>query len=94
MNNNGFKNKAERNKNVVTAAMQIFKDKQMLLARPEGMTRDEYRLLRKIESETLKALFHKGHSPNRRLIGVMGIKQPNVRIQAPTKRRVTQRKSG
>ena len=94
-----FKNKRERNEGYVTAASQIFGgDKEMILARPEGMNRDEYRLLRKIQTETLKMLFHKGKSPDRKLQGIMGNKEPIARtakgLNRVAKRMINQRKAG
>lgn len=87
-----FLNKAERNSGYKTAAQQIFEGKKMLLERPEGMSRDEYRLLRKIESSILKQLFRKGHSPNRKLQQLLPIKIPRIRI-APIKKIQTPRKT-
>lgn len=88
-----FKNKSERNEGYVTAAMQIFNDKKMLHERPAEMSYDEYRVLRKIESETLKMLFHKGHSPNRKLQGVMGGKEPIARTKKGIRRIIKQRRA-
>ena len=88
-----FKNKRERNEGHVTEAMRIFGNSEMLLARPDHMTREEYQVLRKIQTMVLKQLFHKGHSPSRKLNGIMGVRQPSVRIAPGVKRRVTQRKS-
>lgn len=93
MNRNGFKNKSDRNAGYVTAAMQIFKDKQLLNERPENMDPLTYRILRKMQSDTIKYLFHKGKSPSRKLNGIMGIKQPNVRFNAPKRKINTPRKT-
>lgn len=89
MNKNGFKNKSERNAGHVTEAMKIFSGKKILNERPPEMDKETYQFLRKMQTNILKELFHKGHSPNRKLQGVMGIKQPSVRIQSVPKRRIT-----
>jgi hypothetical protein len=88
-----FKNKAERNSGFISLAQQIFSGKKMLLERPPEMSYDEYRLLRKIESETLKRLFHKGKSPDRRLQGITGHKEPLARTKKGVKRIVKQRRA-
>lgn len=75
-----------------TLAQQIFKDREILNGRPEDMPYEEYIFLRKIQTQTIKLLFHRGKSPSRRLQGIMRPKQPTVRF-AP-KRRITQRKQG
>jgi hypothetical protein len=51
-----FPNKSERNKDVTTLASQIFHDAEMITKRPEGMSTEEYRLLRKIQSNLLKRI--------------------------------------
>lgn len=93
-----YKNKSERNKNVITNAMSIFKGKKLLNERLPDMPIDDYRLLRKIQSQTLKLLFHKGHSPSRKLSGLMGSKEPLARtkqgMSRVAKRIIKQRKSG
>src|SRR5690606_15269491 len=87
-----FKNRAERNKGFKTLAQEIFGGREMINERPEGMSKEEYRILRKIQSTVLKQLFHKGKSPSRKLQGIMRPKQPTVRFVP--KRRITQRKQG
>lgn len=88
-----FKNKAERNAGHRTLAQEIFGGKKIINERPEGMSRDEYRMIRKMQTEILKQLFHKGHCPSRKLSGIMGVKQPSVRITAPTRKINTPRKA-
>lgn len=83
-----FKNRSERNAGYQTDAMKIFGNSPLLEKRPENMDREDYRLLRKIQTIVLKNLFHKGHSPNRKLSGIMGQKQPNIRVQSAPKRKI------
>lgn len=51
----------------LSEAQIIFKDKELLLERLPDMTQEEYRILRRIQSEVMKRLFHKGKAPNRQL---------------------------
>lgn len=88
-----FKNKRERNEGYVTDAMKIFGNTEMILARPEYMTREEYQVLRKIQTEVLKQLFHKGKSPDRKLQGVMGQREPKFRTTKGYKKSLIQRKA-
>ena len=92
-----FKNKSERNKGYKSEAQILFEGKKLLLERPPEMSREDYRLLRKFESEAIKQLFHKGHSPSRKLQGIMGSKEPLARtkkgIVRVTKRMIKQRKA-
>ena len=93
-----FLNRSERNAGYKTDAQIIFDGKQIITSRPEGMNRDDYRLLRKIQTETLKQLFHKGKSPSRKLQGILGNKEPIARtakgLSRVAKRMITQRKAG
>lgn len=93
-----FKNRAERNEGYLTDAMKIFGNAQMLNERPDLMTKEEYGVLRKIQTQVLKMLFHKGKSPSRKLSGIMGSKEPLARTKKGaarvTKRMIKQRKSG
>src|SRR5688500_4096597 len=88
-----FKNKAERNAGYVTDAMRIFKDKQLLNERPETMSREEYQILRKMQTLLLKQLFHKGKSPSRKLSGLMGRPQTAPQTMKGVRRMVKQRKA-
>jgi len=45
--------------NFPTQAEKIFKNRQLILARPEGMSMDEYRALRKLQTRTIQSLFPK-----------------------------------
>ena len=93
-----FKNRAERNAGFKTKAQIIFEGKEILNERPEGMSKEEYQFLRKEQTLILKALFHKGKSPSRKLSGIMGSKEPLARtkkgVSRVAKRMITQRKSG
>jgi hypothetical protein len=82
------KNKAQRNAGFKSDAQIIFEGKQILNERPSGMDRDTYRFLRKTQSLILKQLFHKGHSPSRKLSGLMGQKQPPIAKTAKGARRI------
>lgn len=91
-----YKNKAERNAGTITDAMKIFSQTRIILERPDGMNREEYRVIRKLQSEVLKKLFPK--PPLRKLQGVMNSKEPLARtkkgLQRVAKRMIKQRKSG
>lgn len=64
-----FKNKAERNKDVVTLSSFLFKDKKLVTDRTPGMSYDEYHSLRKHQSQVLKALFKS--APNKNIQSAM-----------------------
>lgn len=89
-----FKNKSQRNAGFKSDAQKIFEGKQLLLARPDGMDPDEYRLLRKMQSELIKHLFHKGKKPSRKLQGIMGNKEPLARTTKGMRKIIRQRKQG
>ena len=55
--------------NFETEAQRIFKDRKILVERPEGMTYDEYWFLRKGQSLLLNRMFR--HCPERKLIGII-----------------------
>jgi hypothetical protein len=82
------KNKAQRNEGFKSDAQIIFEGKQLLEKRPENMDSDTYKFLRKTQSLLLKHLFHKGHSPSRKLSGLMGQKQPPIARTAKGSRRI------
>lgn len=87
-----FKNKSERNAGYESDASKIFKNKQLLLERPEGMSREEYQFLRKTQTLILKNLFRK--SPLRKLQGIMGVgKQQKFSTTKGYRKMVKQRKS-
>lgn len=88
-----FLNKSQRNEGHRSMAQIVFEGKQIITARPENMDKDEYRLLRKIQTETIKRLFFKGHSPSRKLRGIMGGKEPLARTQKGLRRIVKQRRA-
>lgn len=44
---------------VVTPAMEIFHDKQMVNERPPGMDFEEYKILRRIQTKVLKRVIHR-----------------------------------
>jgi hypothetical protein len=71
-----FKNRSERNQGVRTLAQEIFSGKQIITKRIEGMSTEEYRLLRKQQDFILRMIFRK--APNRKLQNIMG--QPNTGI--------------
>lgn len=43
----------------ITPAKAIFKDKEILVARPEGMSYEEYKFLRTTQNKVIKKLFAK-----------------------------------
>jgi len=45
--------------NPKTPALVIFKDKNILNERPEGMPYEDYKIIRKQQSEVIKRLFKK-----------------------------------
>lgn len=73
-----MKNRSERNSQYETPAMSIFKDKQLITKRLEGMTKEEYKFLRKLQTKILHSLFRKGHSPSRKLSGVISPHRPLI----------------
>lgn len=88
-----FKNKSQRNEGHRSIASLVFEGKQIINARPETMSREEYQILRKVQTETIKRLFFKGHSPSRKLSGLMGNKEPLARTQKGLRRIVKQRRA-
>jgi len=48
-------------------AQIIFKDKKLLIERPENMEYNEYKVLQRIQREVMKRLFHKGKAPSRKI---------------------------
>lgn len=48
-------------KEVITPAQIIFKDKDILTARPEGMDYESYRILRGTANKVIKKLFPKSY---------------------------------
>lgn len=44
---------------IVTPAMEIFHDKEMVNERPVGMDYDEYKILRRIQTKVLKKVIHR-----------------------------------
>ena len=86
-----FLNRSERNKNVVTDAMKIFGNSPLLEKRPEGMTTDEYKLARKIQTIILKRLFPK--APLRKLSGIMGQRPAKYSTSKGFRKSITQRKA-
>lgn len=52
-----------------TVAQILFKDKQILTARPEDMPFEEYKLLRYTQSLVLKRMFRE--CPSRKLMGII-----------------------
>ncbi len=78
---------------VTTAAMEIFKGKQILNERPEDMTMDEYRFLRNTQNKLIKKLFKK---PNNQRISQFVNAPLNTFKKLsfnPAVRKVTQRKT-
>jgi len=46
----------EKYGSVVTPSMEVFNDKAMVNERPEGMSFEEYKLIRKIQTRLIKRL--------------------------------------
>jgi hypothetical protein len=49
-----FKNRSERNEGVTTIASFLFKGKQILTQRPEGMTKEEFKFLSRHQKAVIK----------------------------------------
>ncbi len=62
-----------KNTKSLTPALVIFKDKDILLKRPENMPYEDYKVLRGVQNRVIKKLFTK--SPNPKIVQAMGIKQ-------------------
>ena len=55
-----------------TTAQQLFHNKELINERPEGMTLEEYKTVRYLQSKMLKKMFR--HKPDRRISRLMEIK--------------------
>lgn len=54
-----------------TVAQVIFKDKDIITYRPEGMSTEEYKLHRRVQNRVIKDLFRKPSNPEiTRLMGI------------------------
>jgi hypothetical protein len=85
-----FKNRSERNEGYKSLATLVFEGKEIITKRPEGMSTEEYRLLRRQQDLILKHVLRK--SPNKRLQNIMG--QPKVGIiQRGFRKQVKQRRA-
>jgi hypothetical protein len=85
-----FKNRSERNEGYKSLATLVFEGKEIITKRPEGMSTEEYRLLRRQQDLILKHVLRK--SPNKRLQNIMG--QPKVAIiQRGFRKHVKQRRA-
>jgi hypothetical protein len=61
-----------KKQNDPTIAQVIFKDKDIITSRPEGMSTEEYKLHRRIQKRVIKDLFRKPSNP--KIANAMGIK--------------------
>lgn len=60
--------KKQASSNYKSPAQIIFKDAQIITARPEEMPYEEYKILQRIQSKVMKLLFRKGHSSSRNIL--------------------------
>lgn len=87
-----FLNRSERNEGVITAASRLFGGRQILTSRPEGMTFEDYKILRKGQNDLIKVLFAK--APNKQINQFVNPDLLNFRKGHMTfKQRVRQRRA-
>lgn len=65
--------KFKRKENPHTIAQLLFKDKQLINERPEGMTYQEYRIMRSHQTKLLGVLLAK--EPNGKILLSMGVRR-------------------
>jgi hypothetical protein len=67
-----FKNRSERNEGVTTPAMILFKDRDIITKRPEGMEYGAYKFLRTHQKKVIDMLFKS--KPSRKVQRLMPIR--------------------
>jgi hypothetical protein len=83
---------SKKNESVVTAAMILFKDRQILNERPEGMKFKEYKRLLRMQSNMLNVLHT--HKPDRNIAKLMEVNFSYNQHFAAPRRGMKQSKKG